>query len=337
MALEGGTPASIEKAYVNNFRAGFAQAYQQTESHLQPYFESGSQSSEFDYQDRIGIAEDMQEDNTRYGDNPTSDIEHDRRRTHLRSYELGKYVDPKDLMQVLTDPMNAYSQAFYASGNRKKDDVIIDRYFGPSYRGKAGEIEVQFVDKPSSGKIRVGQLNLGQRNKITAAGRYELGTSSETEGIRVAKDFVFSGSPADTGITIDKMQALRTTMIRVHAARLETIINLFLGSSQFEQLSRLEEIRNGDYNTRKSLAEGLPTVWNGYRFIHTEGLPVDSDGARRCIAALPRAFRFVTGKSLEVDIWQDTGKKKIPYMYMKQSIDGTRMWGELSGEIACID
>ena len=124
MALTNGTPASIETSYRNMFKAGFEQSFQQTESKLMPFVETVRQASEFDYYDRIGIADEMTEDTTRYGDNPVSEIEHDRRRCHLRDYELGKYVDEKDLIRVVSDPTNSYVQAMQASCHRKIDDII---------------------------------------------------------------------------------------------------------------------------------------------------------------------------------------------------------------------
>ena len=116
-----GTPAggiTINDAYVQAYKAGFEQAFQQSESKLQPFFEQESQNEEFQYFDRVGTADAMAEDATRYGDNPNSSITHDRRRIGLKDYELGKYVDEKDLKRVLTDPMNAYTQALLASGRR---------------------------------------------------------------------------------------------------------------------------------------------------------------------------------------------------------------------------
>ena len=170
MALDSGTAGSVTTSYRNRFREGYTRSYEQEQSDLQPYFEMESQASEFDYYDRLGIADDMTEDTTRYGDNPTSEIEHDRRRIGLRDFELGKHIDPKDLVRVVSDPKNGYSSGFLASGNRKKDDIIIERYFGTSYRGKKGETSVSFVAKPTSGKISIGALNDGQRNKIKILG-----------------------------------------------------------------------------------------------------------------------------------------------------------------------
>ena len=123
--IAAGSMNSIETAYVAAFREGFEQAFQQSESKLQPYFEQETQNSEYQYFDRIGEAEAMEEVTSRLGNNPTSEILHNRRRVGLVDYELGKYIDEKDLKRVVTDPMNAYTQALLASGKRKIDDIII--------------------------------------------------------------------------------------------------------------------------------------------------------------------------------------------------------------------
>ena len=119
------TAAAIETSYKNMFKEGFEQAFQQSNSRLRPYVEVESQASEFDYYDRVGLADDMSEDTQRYGDNPVNEIPHDRRRIGLRDFELGKPIDEKDLIRVVSDPTNAYTTAMVASAHRKVDDLII--------------------------------------------------------------------------------------------------------------------------------------------------------------------------------------------------------------------
>lgn len=331
-----GDATEITKAYVNQFKSGFAQAFQQTDSRCAQYFETERQESEFAYYDRIGVADDMTEDTDRYGDNPVSEIEHDRRRIGLKDYQLGKYIEEKDLLRVITDPFNPYNMAFLASGNRKKDDILFERMFGTAYRGKKGETEVSFVTIPSSGKISVGALSAGHSNPITTAGRYEL-VAGEYEGIRVAKDYQGSGTAADDNINIHKLKAIRFTMMRLESISQDTILNCFIGSSQFEALLGINEIVNGDFATRRRLEEMKTTTWGGYRFIHTERLPVDANGARRCFVALPQAFKWAVAKDLNLKLWRDTGKKLAPYMYMNMAMDGSRMWGEAVAEFACVE
>jgi hypothetical protein len=78
----------------------------------------------------------------------------------------------------------------------------------------------------------------------------------------------------------------------------------------------------------------------GFRFIHTERLPLStgSDGnERRVIVSLPRALKLSTGEGLKGDMWRDPSKKNAPYIYYKLCADASRMWGEVSGEIRCAE
>lgn len=333
--------SAIEEAYVRQFQEGFEQAYQQETSIFDPLVERDTQKSEFKSWQRIGEAEEMTEDTTRYGDNPTSEIPHDNRRISLRHFELGKYIDPKDLMKVVSDPSNGYSQALLKSGKRKRDDFIIDKFFDDAYTGKEGSTNVSYTRTPddeNDATIRVGTLNAGSSNPITTAGRYTL-TGANTEGVSVGANFDGAGGTA-SGLTIEKLKGFRTALLRIEAIEQEDIIPLVMTSYQFEDLLGQDEIINSDYAVRKSLAEGHITTWGGYRFINSERLLISSgsDGdERRCMAFLPKAFKLTIGEDLKGDMWKDPSKKNIPYMYFKQSIGGSRMWGEVAGEIRCLE
>ena len=327
---------SIETAYVAAFREGFEQAFQQSESKLQPYFESETQSSEYQYFDRIGEAEAMSEVTTRLGNNPTSEILHNRRRVGLVDYELGKYIDEKDLKRVVTDPMNAYTQALLASGKRKIDDIIIDKFFGTANTGKTGGTAVTFTDNAEDATtIKVGALSAGN---IVTGGNYVKDTGN-TEGFSIGANFT-NGTAGAYGLTIDKLLAARATMLRLHSIDQDEVVNCFIGARQFEDLLQEDKIINSDYAVRKSLAEGNITTFMGFRFIHTERLPLydgDNDDERRVIVATPKALKMSVGEGLKGDMWRDPSKKNAPYLYFKLCADAVRMWGEVAGEIRCAE
>jgi len=327
----GGT--TINAAYVQAYKEGFEQAFQQSESKLQPFFEQETQNEEFQYFDRVGTAEAMTEDATRYGDNPNSEIVHDRRRIGLKDYELGKYIDEKDLKRVITDPMNAYTQALLASGKRKIDDIIIDKFFGESYVGKSGGTVRTFIEGTTDegrSNIVVGGKSAGD---ITTAGNYAVG-GGETEGFSVGADF----GGVNSGLTLAKLRAARTTMLRLHAIDQDEVINCFLSAKQLDDLLGISEVVSSDFAVRKALAEGHVTTFMGFRFIHTERLPLSTGAAgdeRRVIVATPKALKLSIGTALKGDLWRVPAKKNIPYVYYKLCAEASRMWGEVSGEIRC--
>jgi hypothetical protein len=322
----------IETSYVNAFKAGFEQAFQQTESKLQPYFEQETQNEEYQYFDRIGVAEAMQDATTRFGDNPNSNIEHDRRRIGLLDYELGKYIDEKDLKRVLTDPMNAYTQALLASGKRKIDDIIIDSFFGTSHAGKAGGTSLTFPVADTvedQAGITVGSKSAGD---ITTGGAYTLGAAN-TEGFSVGADY----GAQDSGLTLSKLKAARATMLRLQSIDQDDVVNCFITHRQVMDLLGIKEVINSDYATRAALAEGKVTTFMGFRFIQCERLPLSgTDGdERRVIVATPKALKLSLGTALKGDVWRVPAKKNIPYIYFKMCAGASRMWGEVAGEIRC--
>lgn len=336
-----GTSASIETAYINSFRAGFEQAFQQQESVFLPYVQVVNQQSEYEYYDRIGTADEPTEDTTRYGDNPVSEIEFDRRRIHFRDYELGKYIDPKDLHRVATDPTNDITQNMTYSFRRKLDDIVVDGFFGPAYTGKEGQTTVEFVSDYNStltaAKIAVGAVSKGHSNPITTAGDYQL-VPGNYEGIRVDAQY---GAQAATGLTLEKLLGLKKTLLRLDASSPEAPIDLWIGSQQWEDLLKIDKLINLDYATRARLESGNVTEWMGFRFHLFERLPTNSNGQRRCIAMASNnrmgknAVKLALAQPISVDMWRDTARKNIPYIYGKMRARAHRFWGEISAEVVC--
>lgn len=344
------TAASIETHYVNSFKDGLEAVFQKTESILMPYVNPVFQNSEEQYYDRVGAAEDMQKDDTRYGENPHQEITFDRRRSVFSHYEIGRMIEEKDLLKVATDPTNEYTRALVYSARRKQDDLILDSAFGSAWAGKKGETEIKWVADgatSATGKVKVGGLNPGLRNPITTGGRYVV-ESGDYEGILVDNQYT-SGDAEATGLTIPKLQAYKSALIRLEVIRTGDLINLFVGERQIEDLLNTDEIKNSDYNYSKALAEGQVTTYMGYRFIPYMGLPTGEDGSsntyRRCLA-LPTTntkmgsrfgINMAQAKSLNSNMWRLPNRKNIPYIYMDMACDAFRMWGELVGEIRCTE
>jgi hypothetical protein len=342
--MSTGTPASIEKVYVNAFNSGFAQAFQQMDSILMPHVEVVNQQSEFEYYDRIGTADEPTKDTTRYGLNPTSEVDFDRRRIEFEDYELGKYIDPKDLHRIATDPTSPVVQTFAYSFKRKVDDIVIDGVFDPAYVGKEGKLTIEWVAEGGtsfSGKIKVGARSPGHTNPISTAGNYVL-QAGDYEGVVVAHDYTGT-TAASSGLTLAKLKGYRQTLLRMDAITQDQIIDLFITAKQFDDLLGIDEIINSDYAVRKSLAEGNVTTFMGYRFIHLERLPVDASGRRRCIAMANNnkqgryALKLAMAQPIGIEMWRDTARKNIPYIYGKMKARAHRFWGEITGEIKCAE
>lgn len=299
---------------------------------MRPYVETERQSTEFEYYDRVGLAEDMQQVTTRYGDNPMSEIPHDRRRIGLGDWDQGKAIDEKDLIRVSTDPTNAYTQALLASANRKIDDLIIAGLTADAYTGKAGGTTVTFAGT-NSGKVTIGAVSDVQTR--FANGTYVARTTGNVEGIDVAKDYT-GAAAADAPISLAKLKAVRTTMLTLDAITQDETLNCFISAKQFEYLLGINEIINSDYAVRKSLAEGRVTEFMGFRFIHCERLPITS-GVRSCFVFKPQALKLAISTDITADMWRLPEKKNIPYMYVKFGLGSARMWGEVLARVRCTE
>lgn len=331
---------AIEKNYINAFHAGFAQAFQQKSTILRPFVEVESQASEFDYYDRIGLADDMLTVTTRYGDNPMSEIDHDRRRIGLADYDQGKAIDEKDLIRVAMDPTSSYMQALVASAARKVDDVIIAGLTAPAYTGKSGQVVVNFV-ATTAAKITVGAVS-DQQNRIVN-GTFYARTPGLFEAIDVASDYVGptvgtigTPNPVVTGLTLAKLRGVRNTMLKLDAITQDEILDCFISSTQFDNLLGITEVINSDYAVKKALAEGAVTTFMGFRFIHTERLPLVG-GVRSCFVFKKRAMKLAIGQDVTATMWRLPAKKNIPYIYTKLGMGTARMWGENLARINCVE
>lgn len=343
-----GDPASIETTYVNSFKSGIEQGFKQMESVFDPYIIKGTQKSEFDFADRMGELDAPEKDVTRFGDNPMNHAEFDRRRIVLEDWDNGVPIDPKDLIRVATDPKAAITQELLRTFKVLKDDYFLERYFGDAKIGKKGEKTINYVHDASTedyGYIAVGKYSNGSSNKVTnstASGNGKMvvvgnDTSNLREGITVGSKFGGLGKAVEsaaTGLTTEKLKGLRATFTRLEAIEPGQLINLFITHQQFNDLLNLSGVGNMDTATKRSLEDGLVTKWMGFRFIHSERLPITASGERRLVAmASQKAFQMNIGGDTHGDMWTLPGKKKIPYIYAKLCMGGTRNWGEVSAEI----
>jgi hypothetical protein len=325
-------PNTIETSYINAFKSGFDLGFQQKDTRIRPYVQEVRQASEFDFYDRLGLSEDLTENIARYGDNPMTEIAHERRRIGLRDFEIGKAVDPKDLIRVSSDPSNEYTTQMLAAANRKVDDVIISRIFGPAYTGKKGDTVVNFAST-NAGNITVGAISDAQ-TRFSTAGQYTR--EAATEGVDVNVTYNGTGAPASSGITLAKLKGIRRTLMALESVTQDTVLNCHLSAFQFQELLGINEVINSDYATRKALAEGSVTTFMGFRFIHSERL-TKAAGVRQCIVSLPQSFKLAISKDITVDMWRLTAKKNIPYVYLSMGMDGSRMWGEVTVKLNCAE
>lgn len=323
--------ANIERAYVDMFKEGFQHVFQQKMSKLRPLVEVESQGSEFEFYDRIGLADDMNEVTSRYEDSPLNEVPHERRRIGLRDFDWGKLIDDKDLIRVASDPSNAYTQAGLAAANRRIDDLIIEGFTAPAYIGKKGETTVNFVGT-TAGDITVGAIS-NENGQIVTGGDFTV-TAGNVEGIDVAADFRSSGTT--TNITTDKLISIRETLLSLEACNETDMLPMLVSPNQQSALLRESgnRVTSVDFNTERTLVNGFVDTWLGFKFIYTNRLP-KTGSIRSCFVLGPKGMKLGISKDLNVDIYRRPDKKNIPYILIKMGMGVSRMWGEHVVRVRC--
>lgn len=256
----------------------------------------------------------------RYGDSPTSDITHDRRRVVATPYDVGLMLDRFDKVQMLTNPESEYVQQINYALQRKKDIEFIKGALGTAYSGKAG----------------------GTSNALAAANSIGL-----------------ADGDANAGLTKARVLATRTYFEENNIDLADPMNKpyMVLAPQQIEDLLLLTEVTSADYNTVKALVSGELNTWCGFEFIVTNLLPYTTDAAnqtvylswsasdvpvdtgstdvRACFAYVKSGIRRVVNPSIEVDIEKRGDKRFNWYAYGCMRTGAVRMEEEKVAIIGC--
>lgn len=305
----------IETSYVKAYKAGFEHEFQQKMSRLRPYVrQEPFTSAEFQFFDRLGVADDVNEVLTRYGDTPLNEVSHDRRRVAMRDWDWAKLVDRKDLYRVLTDPSTEYTQAAVMSFNRKMDDVLIGAFDGDVYTGKEGNTTVSFVSE--------------------VADSVATGNGTTTEGTVISDTYDGLSAAAAKNLTIEKLLAAKESLLSNEYLDDGEELYIVVTANQLFTMLQREDVKSADYNTVKALAAGqLNDAW-GFKFIRCERLPKSGD-VRSCFAFTRKSMLLSVAKELTIDVGPRRDKRNIPQIYINMSFNATRMWGEQVVKILC--
>lgn len=285
----------VSTALVNSYRANLEIQFQQRGSRLRPFVRIESQNSEFDFHDRIGPTEAIKIEG-RHTDTPLVSTPHDRRRVALEDYDWADLVDRKDKIRMLADPTSAYTvNAVYALG-RSMDQAIIDAAFGTAYTGKDGSTSVPW---PSSQEI--------------------------------AANYVESGSPAASNLTIAKLRRARTMFDLEEAANDDEGATLVavVTAHQIQSLLKTTEVTSSDYNTIKALVNGHVDTFLGFKFIRVKHSMLPKNGnVRDCLFFERQGLLLAIADDINVDVGPRRDKRNSVQVYVNASFGATRMWEE---------
>lgn len=258
----------ITSFYETQFEKNWEMKLQQTDSRLAEAVTATSFEGERKWFNQLDVGS-MTEVTERKGTTPDADSTGDKYWIFRRKFEFVRSWDEDDAMQLgsISLPDSDEIASFVAAENRTKDDVIISAF---------------------DAARRIGQ----------DAGSTEAWNSAYD----VAVNYVTSGSPANSGLTVAKILQAKKLM---DAAEVPDGERFFACSAQqLQDMLLVTQVTSSDYVNVKALADGAVDRFAGFKFIRTERLPKDAGtDVRTCFAWHKTGIKFATmGRSVHMDV-----------------------------------
>jgi hypothetical protein len=291
----------ITAAMVDQFSSNIQHRMQQEDSRFAGKVRSESQKGKTKFYEQLGTTAAVRR-TSRHADTPRVDSAHKRRQCNLNDYDWSDLVDTLDDVKLLIDPASAYAQSATFAFNRAIDGEIISAATGSSYADENGTGSVQAVALPTAQKVAV--------------------------------DFVYSGSTANSGLTLGKMIKAKSILGKAEYPKGS---KLFLAVSQQQiddLLVNVSQVSSADYAAVKALVDGQVNYFMGFEFIKTQELSLDSGtDVRTCFAYVQNGILLATGQAPQGRITERADKNYATQVYMNMSIGATRMQEEMVVQI----
>lgn len=308
--------SQVTEAHVQQYSSNIYHLAQQMGSRLRGSARIEMQNAKRKFFERIGLVEAVLK-TSRHMDTPQNDTPHSRRAVDLNDYIQADLIDDEDLIRMLINPQSAYSKAFANGFGRKIDSVMIAAMRGNAYSGESGATSVA----------------LPAAQKVLAALDEAVGTPTGLNVDTIRKvGYIFDEADVDPSLP------------RYFA----------ITAKQKQQLLGQTEITNSDYASVKALVSGQIDTFYGFKFIHTQLLPLEaatydtSTGAidsgsgslgatvaRRCLAWIGDGVILSIGKDIEAKVEKRADKNYATQVFTRMSVGATRMEEEKVVEIVC--
>jgi hypothetical protein len=237
---------------------------------------------------------------TRHSDTQFDDLVHMQRWIFPSDKVLALPVDSQDELRMLDSPLSAYAEAGRLAYGRAIDDFIIPAFFGTAQTGIKGATQTAF---PSANQIAV--------------------------------NYVESGAPANSGLTIAKLRAARTKLkqnfVDLEAEQPYVAIN----AKAEQDLLATTEVTNQLYNQVKALVSGDVDSFMGFKFIKSEALQADGSGYTRCPVWVKSGMVYGQWEGLVTRIGPRPDKDYLTQIHMTFTAGATRTQENKVLEIKC--
>ena len=256
----------------------------------------GSQASPVD---QIGAVE-MQQVTTRFGAIGRVDAALSRRWVNPTDWDLPQLMDSFDELKILSNPKSKYVlNAIYAAG-RKKDDLIIDAFFGNASTGVDGSTSTSFATDG---------------------------------GNTVAVD---EAASAANNMTVAKLRRARRYLLAAEVDMEMDSLHGAMNAQADDSLLQEAQVVSTDFNERPVLVDGKIVKFLGFQFIHSERLDTDGNSYRQCPFWAKSGMHSGMWTDMQTDISQRKDLSGLPWQaYLKISLGATRLEGAKVVEVLC--
>ncbi len=206
---------------------------------------------------------------------PITDTPADRRWIYPQKYWVSDIVDTYEELEMAISPDGWIAQDFVFAANRTKDDVWIANYFGNALTGNTS--------------------TTGNSPSTTVAfpsGNFQLSTVGS------------AGGATPTGMNVPKLRGARKQMLQAEVDLTYDTAYAGMSAIQLDDMLNQAQAISLDFQDKPVLEEGQITRFMGFEFIHSERLPVDGSGYRKCPIWVKSGVRSGT--------WQDTKTRIVP-------------------------
>lgn len=249
--------------------------------------------------DQIGAVE-MQTVTGRFSDIGRVDAALDRRWVYPSDFDLPQYLDKKDELRKIIDPMGTYVQNGLNAAGRKYDDLIIDAFFATAKTGETGATSTSF---PS--------------------------------GQQVAVTF---GSTGNSNLSVKKLKEARRLFLAAEVDLDMEQIYCAMQSSQDSALLDEAQIVSTEYNERPVLVDGKIRRFLGFDFIHSERLDVNGSSHRRVPVWVKSGMHLGHFGTMQTSVKEDITKSNHPWqIYLALTAGATRLEEEKVVELICAE
>jgi len=216
------------------------------------------------------------------------DVPTDRRWVYPTDWDEKMLVDNFDKLRLLIDPTSYYVTTSVYGLGRKMDKILLKGMLGPNNTGEEGSTTVTVP--------------------VTQAVAVNVGSA---------------GSP--TGLNVAKLRAARKILRKNEVDLDNDPIFIALTAEQEDNLLAETQTTDKDFTDKPVLVDGKLDYFLGFKFIHTELVPVDSNGYRQNPYWAKSGVHLGIWGDVRTDVRQRADLRGLPWqVYAEMTIGATR-------------